>query len=116
MSINDGSYLIALLLTIAIEVSVAISFGFRKKYEIATIIFINLITNPLLNYLLFINGHFQILTIKTAEIIYLEILVVFVEWFLLIFTLQQNKRKLFSLAFVMNFFSYISGYLIFKYV
>lgn len=114
MLINSGSYLIALLLTIAIEIIVAIFFGFRKKSEIATIIFINLITNPLLNYLLFINGYFGISTINTMTIIFLEVLVVLVEWLLLRFTLEQNSKKLFTLSLAMNFCSYIAGVLIFR--
>jgi hypothetical protein len=114
MSINNGSYLIALLITIAVEAVVAVFFGFRRKFEIAAIIFINLITNPLLNYLLFINGYFNITTIKTEGIIYLEVIVVLVEWLLLSFTLQQNRKKLFALSLVMNFCSYITGFLIFK--
>ncbi|MGB9762424.1 MAG: hypothetical protein ACPLW7_00175 [Minisyncoccia bacterium] len=114
MLINSGSYLIALLLTIAIEVIVAIFFGFRKKSEIATIIFINLITNPLLNYLLFINGYLGVSTINITTIIFLEVLVVLVEWLLLRFTLQQNPNKLFTLSLVMNFCSYIAGVLIFR--
>lgn len=114
MLINSGSYLVAILLTIAIEIVVAIFFGYRKKLEIATIIFINLITNPLLNYLLFINGYFGITQINTAAILFLEIVIVLVEWLLLKFVLQQNSKKLFALSLVMNFCSYIAGVLIFR--
>ncbi len=114
MLINSGSYLVALLLTIAIEIIVAIFFGYRKKSEIATIIFINLITNPLLNYLLFINGYFGITQINTTAILFLEIIIVLVEWLLLRFALQQNSKKLFALSLVMNFCSYIAGVLFFR--
>ena len=114
MLINSGSYLVALLLTIAIETVVATFFGYRKKLEIATIIFINLITNPLLNYLLLINGYFKIAQINTTAILFLEIVIVLVEWLLLRFTLQQNSKKIFALSLVMNFCSYIAGVLIFR--
>ena len=114
MLISSSNYLIALVLTTAIEVVVALFFGYRKKSEIATIILINLITNPLLNYLLFINNYFGTVQINTIIIIFLEIVVVFVEWRLLKFVLQQNSKKLFALSVVMNFCSYIAGVLIFK--
>lgn len=114
MLINSGSYLIALLLTIVIEVIIAIFFGYRKKSEIAAIIFINLITNPLINYLLIINGYLKIITISTATILFLEMIVVLLEWLLLIFTLRQNSKKLFILSLVMNLCSYIAGVLIFR--
>lgn len=114
MLINSSSYLIALLLTIAIEVVVANFFGYRKKSEITTIIFINLITNPLLNYLLFTNGYFGITQTNTTIILFLEIVVVLVEWLLLGSVLQQNSKKLFTLSLVMNFCSYIVGVLLFR--
>lgn len=114
MLINSGIYVCALLLTIAIEVVVALLFGYRKKSEIATIIFINLITNPLLNYLLFINSYFGTVQISTITILILEIIVVSVEWLLLIFTLKQNQKKLFALSVVMNFCSYVAGALILR--
>jgi len=114
MLINSGIYVFALLLTIAIEVVVALFFGYRKKSEIATVIFINLITNSLLNYLLFIDSYFGTVQISTIAILILEIIVVLVEWLLLVFTLKQNQKKLFALSVVMNFCSYIAGVLIFR--
>lgn len=114
MLINSGNYLIAILLTIAIEIIVALFFGYRKKIEIVTFIFINLITNPLLNYFLFINNYFTLVHINTIIILFLEIIVVFIEWLLLMFALQQNSKKLFALSAIMNFFSYVVGVFVFK--
>lgn len=106
--------MIALLLTIVIEVIVAIFFGYRKKLEIVAIIIINLITNPLLNYLLFINNnYFGITHVNSVIILFLEIIVILVEWLLLRYILQKNPNKLFVLSLTMNFCSYIVGVLIF---
>ena len=109
----NSSYLIALLLAIAIEVVVASFFGYRKKTEIATIIFVNLITNPLLNYLLFVNNYFDAFRISTAVILFCEIVVVLTEWLLLVFALKKNPKRLFVLSVIMNFCSYIAGVFIY---
>lgn len=104
--------LVALLLTIAIEVTVAILFGYRKKSEIWTVILINLITNPLLNYLLVINIYFWGVPLNAVVMVASEIVVVLVEWVLLRFALQQDSKKLFALSLAMNFCSFIVGFLI----
>jgi len=108
------SIISALLFTILIEVCIAIIFVYRKKLEIATIILINIITNPLLNYFLLLNNHYEIIKIDTLVILFLEIAVVYVEWLLLKYTLQQNPKKLFILSIAMNFCSYFLGILIFR--
>ena len=113
MSINS-SYPIALLLAIVIEIPVALFFGYKKKLEIATIIFVNLITNPLLNYLLSVNKYFKLIQINTITIVFLEIIVILVEWLLLLFVLQQRSRRLLIMSAVMNFCSYIGGVIIFR--
>ena len=114
MLANSDGFIIALLLTIAIEIIVAVFFGYSKKIEIITIIFINLITNPLLNYLLSVNNYFKIIPVNTSIILLLELFVIIIEFLLLSFALQQDLKKLFKLSLVMNIFSYIAGLLIFK--
>jgi hypothetical protein len=109
-----SSLLYALLLTIVIELLVACFFGYRKKLEIFSIICINLLTNPLLNYLFLINNHFSFMIINLFVIISLEVLVVLIEWKLLVYALHENSRKMFVLSLAMNFCSYIAGVLIFK--
>lgn len=109
-----NSFLLAPLLTIVIELTVAILFGFRKKIEIITIIFVNLLTNPVLNYFLWVNDYFSFFKSNLLITLFLEVVVVFVEWKLLMHVLQEKSNKLLRLSVAMNFCSYIAGVLIFR--
>jgi hypothetical protein len=109
-----NNYLLALFLTIAIELVVAFFFGFRKKSEIVAIIFVNLLTNPVLNYLLLVNNHFSFFKINLVITLFLELLVVLAEWKLLVYALQEKSNRILVLSFAMNFCSYIAGVLIFR--
>lgn len=109
-----SSYLLALFLTIVIELAVALFFGFRKKIEIIAIVFINLLTNPILNYLLLVNSYFSFFQTSMSLFLFLEILVILVEWKLLVYALQEKTKKLILLSSVMNFCSYIAGVIIFR--
>jgi hypothetical protein len=104
----------ALLLTIAIEVIVALLFGLRSKQELWTVVLINVITNPLLNYLITVNGYFHLISQTTILILCLEVAVVLVEWRLLVWVLRQSTKKMLRLSFVMNTCSYLAGLLIFR--
>jgi len=106
------SLLFALLLTIAIEITVAYFFCHRKKLEIIAIICINLLTNPILNYLLILNKSFSFIKINFFIIIFLEVMVIVIEWKLLVYALHEKSRKMFVLSLAMNFSSYITGVLI----
>jgi hypothetical protein len=109
-----NNYLFALFLTIAIELVVAFFFGFRKKSEIVAIVFVNLLTNPVLNYLLLVNNHFSFFKINLAITLFLELLVVLAEWKLLAYALQEKSKRILAMSFAMNFCSYIAGVLIFR--
>ena len=104
----------ALLLTIVIEGIIAWLFGLRSNREILTVLLINVITNPLLNYLIAVNGYFHLISQITVLILCLEMSVVLVEWRLLVWVLRQNAKKMLMLSFVMNACSYLAGLLIFR--
>lgn len=108
------SALIALIVTILVELTVAVLFGYRKKPEVETVVLINLITNPLLNYFLYVINYFGIIIINSMELIFLEIIIVLVEWLLLRFALRQDPKKLLILSLAINLGSYLVGVLIFK--
>jgi len=105
--------LVALVLTILIEVAVAVVLGYRKKLEIATVVLVNIITNTILNYFLYASEHFKIIVVNTVMITILEAIIILVEWQLLRFALRQDSKKLFILSFAMNISSYLIGGLIF---
>jgi len=109
-----NSFLLAPLLTVVFELIVALFFGFRRKIEIITIIFINLLTNPILNYFLWVNDYFSFIKSNLLLTLFLEFLVVYVEWKLLMYVLQEKSDKLLKLSFIMNFCSYIAGVIIFR--
>lgn len=108
------NYLLALILTLAVELVVLILFGYRKKLEILVVILVNLITNPLLNFILLSNNYFGFLTVNSLTILLLEAAVVLVEWRFLVFALRKDPKKLLVLSLVMNICSYSVGFLSFR--
>lgn len=65
--------LLALLSTVIIETAVAWLFKLRSKREIRTVILINIITNPLLNYLILVNAYFQLIAHTFGLVLVLEV-------------------------------------------
>jgi hypothetical protein len=111
VSIRDA--LLALLLTEIVEIAVALVLGYRRPREIVAVFLINLLTNPSLNYLLYLNDHFGFIRNRFPLILILEVAVVLIEWALLVFALRGNKKSLFVLSLAMNTCSYLTGGLIF---
>ena len=109
-------FALALVLTIVIEVGIAWVLGLRHKTGMMTVILINVITNPFLNYLILINGYFHLVQQYGLLIIILEICVVFVEWWLLWFVLRQKTKRMLPLSILMNGASFLTGLLVFKFV
>jgi hypothetical protein len=108
-----SSYLAALLVTILIEVLVALIFGYERKREMLSVIFVNLITQPVLNYFLVINSYFSLVAVNIQLILLLEIIVILVEWQLLVYALQRKPKSLLVLSVVMNLASLTVGLSIF---
>lgn len=104
----------ALILTIAIEVSLAWLFRLRGKVELGTVILINVITNPLLNYIIMVNGYFHLVSQTNALILCLEAGIVFVEWRLLVYVIRKGVIKMLVLSVVMNASSFLAGLLLFR--
>jgi hypothetical protein len=103
-----------LILTIVIEVVIAWLFGLRNKIALTTVALINVITNPLLNYLLALNVYFHLISRTQILTWILEIVVVLVEWQLLLYWVERKRLRMFMLSLAMNASSYLTGWLIFK--
>jgi hypothetical protein len=103
----------ALLLTAAIEIVIAWLFGLRSKTDLLTILVINILTNPLLNYLILVNRYFDLIQLTQVLVWVLEVCVVLVEWRLLVYTFRLGTRKMLILSLVMNGFSYLAGLFLF---
>lgn len=102
------NYIYALIFTIIIELSVIYLLGFREKLLFCPLIIINILTNPLLNFIVnrlnetYIDFNF-------LHIILLEILVVIIEWLLLKLVIKSKKLPLFKISFIINATSFLIG-------
>ncbi|MBQ9245102.1 hypothetical protein IJ182_02415 [bacterium] len=95
-------YIIPLLLTIIIELTIVYLLGFKNKKLLILVIIANIITNPVLN---FIVGSFSF---DFIEILILEAIVVIFEG-LFLKLLYRTNLPYFRLSFIMNASSYLIG-------
>ena len=104
-------YLIPLILTIIIELSVAYLLGFRGKNLFLALLVINIITNPALNLVVSQTVDLWI-RFGVSYILVLEAVVVVAEYLMLKFTFKNSKEPFFKLSFVMNATSFLIGILL----
>jgi uncharacterized protein YjeT (DUF2065 family) len=104
--------LLALSITLVVEGLTAWLLGYRQRRELLATVYINLMTNLPLNYLLWLC-YYSGVRVSLSGILLLESLVVLSEWWLLVFALQEDSRKMLRLSFLMNLCSYGAGVLIF---
>ncbi len=98
-----------LLITLIIELIVAIIIGVRKKKDIFNIILVNIITNPLV---VSINLYFSFLYLQKGKIIsliILEILAFLIEGIIYNKYINFNKINPFLLSLVLNVSSFVIG-------
>ena len=114
MILNDIPFIMirCLLLTILIELTLALILGIRDKKDIINVILVNVITNPVVvmsQILLYLRFGYKI---EMIGIIVLEILVVPVEG--LIYNKVLNYRKInpFLLSLILNGTSFLIGEII----
>jgi hypothetical protein len=103
-----GRYLLALLLTVAIEAAVAWLFGFRAARSQLAVAMINCITNPSLNFLLLVLAWLGA-AVTLPLVLFLEVMVVLVEWRLLVYVFGNPKGRLFSLSLAAIAVSFLAG-------
>jgi hypothetical protein len=103
------SLVIALILTIVLESIVIYLFGLRRKTDFLAILFINLLTNPLMNFFILVIQSLNLMTFNLYSIVIVELVVVIVEWRLLIYSVSESPKKLFVISLVMNLFSFSFG-------
>jgi len=94
---------------LGLEILVAVALGYKNKLFLLSIVLVNLITNPLLNYLLWVNTSEHFLKIKIINLFLLEGLVVLAEWFLLAFVWRKKFKKILFLSLMMNLVSAGAG-------
>jgi hypothetical protein len=107
-----GRYVLALVVTIAVEACVACLLGFRTRRHILGVSAINTLTQPTLNYCLVVLGSLG-LDVSQGAVVLLEILVVAVEGGLLVYVFGNPRGRLFLLSLLMNVASFTVGILLF---
>ena len=108
------SYLLALFLTLIIEMSVAYYLGYKSKKALISVVCINLISHPVFCYFLWVNLTLDIITINYFSMISLEVIITLLESILLYYALKQKYLLMLNLSFAMNFASFVIGLIIFK--
>ena len=109
MATDLRHYLIAFLMTIALELGTATLLGYRKRSELAAVFWVNVFSHPLVCCLIWVVGQWQLTPVNTNEILLFEAGVVLVEWQLLCYALPKHSRaKLLLLSLTMNIVSYYS--------
>ena len=102
--------LLALALTLAVELSVAVLFGLRSRPQILAVVYVNLLTNPALN-LIIDAVWFAAPTAYVPTLVVLEAVVIVVEWRVLLWAIGGCSRRLLPLAAAMNAASVAVGLL-----
>ena len=114
MNINDVPEILlrCLLLTIIIELSVALIIGIRDKKDLINVILVNILTNPIVTSIpVLINLHFGILA-RNIVLYTLEIITFLVEGIIYFKTLKYKKINPFLVSLILNLSSYLTGELI----
>jgi len=105
-------YLMALGLTLSVEIPVAWLLGLRNKHAVLAVVMVNLLTHPLLHLILLV---LYTVTGWTAAPLYvipvLECAVTAAEWGLLTYALGR-PRKMLLVSVVANAASYVIGMLL----
>jgi hypothetical protein len=108
------SYLVALALTLIIEVSVAYILGFRNAKSLISVVCVNFISHPIFGYFLWINEAASFIVINSFSIVILEVIITIIEALLLFFALKQKFKIMLGLSLAINFTSFVIGLIIFR--
>ena len=111
MTIHQIPYYIlrSLILTIIIEVVIAIIIGIRNKKDILNVILVNMITNPIVNVVPIMLNIYVSLKARNISIYILEVLVFFTEGLIYKMVLNYKKLNYFLISFILNLSSYGIG-------
>ena len=110
MNLNDLPYIMArcLILTIIIEVGIAIILGYRKK-DLINVLLVNIMTNPIVVTIpLYFNVKYGLLE-RNITLLTLEILAVLSEGFVYKKYLLNKKMNPYLLSLILNVSSYLIG-------
>ncbi len=103
-----AEYALALARTVAIETLIAVILGYRSRTALQAIVLVNLMSHPLLHYLMYANAYAGLIDPLTA-LVCLEFLVIVLEWALLVYALRGKPFKILGLSACMNLGSWGLG-------
>lgn len=103
-------------LTIIIELAIALLFGYRDRLILFSIVLINIITNPAINFLLYWNDIEQLISNRWLLIGILEVLVIFIEAGLLTYALRNSFKEMLKLSLLLNAGSFGFGIIILSFL
>lgn len=107
-------FLTRVLLTLAIEIGIALLWGYRKKDQLLTLLIVNVVTQLGLNLLLWIWYFFDGRTAAMLRLILAEIVVLVIETLIYSRTLPREDRKtppVFWYTLIANLVSCSAGWL-----
>lgn len=108
------SLLTALILTVLIEETVIFLLGHLNKNTFFVVALVNVITNPITNYIVITNNVFNIIKPNISLVIILEVLIVYIEWKILEYALpNQEKQSYLILSIIINLASFSTGIILF---
>jgi hypothetical protein len=104
-------------LTLAVELPVAALLGLRSRRALSVVALVNLITNPLLTYLLAAAaraGSWAVYPASGSVVLFVvgEVTVVFAEWRLLLWALGGARSRMLGISLAMNAASALAGILV----
>lgn len=103
------NFIRALILTEIIEAIAAFLLGYRGKRFYIVLMLINVLTNPLLNFILIVLYYFHIESLIITPV--LEVFVVIGEWKLFEYALGKQEKSYLFLSIIINLSSYLIGLL-----
>ena len=102
------SLLLSLAVTLVAEVSVALLLGFRDRCSLLVVFLVNIVTNPVVVYLLNLQYHYGVLLPEMPLTVLLEI-GAFVTEALLYRLVFKGEGHVWRLSLILNAASYLLG-------
>ena len=111
MLINEIPYYVlrSLIITVIIELLVAIIIGFRNKKDLINVLLVNLITNPFVTLIPITINIYVSLFARNISLIILEILVLITEALIYKKVLSYKKINWFFISLILNASSFGIG-------
>lgn len=108
-------FLVRLILTVGIEVLIALFFGFKTKKQLLVILGVNALTQIILNVILISGGFQSVFLFYVLEYFWLEALVFAIEAAVYVFAFrtprEPKKKHPIGYALTANLASFVVGYL-----